>query len=554
MILDARQIDQSHNLSADVCVVGGGAAGITLAIALAERGISVLLLEGGGLTPDPMTQQLYAGERRGLLREQPHESRSRYLGGSTNCWGGWCRPLDDIDFENRSWIPASGWPITKSVLAPYYLRSQDWLQLAEQGYGLDEWTDSILKRHASLLPIEDTGLQNVLSQLSPPTRFGVQYRDRLNALPNLRVLLFANVTQIESDGTASTVTGIRFGTLNGKRFSVEAKYFTLACGGIENPRLLLMSNQVEAAGLGNSRDVVGRYYMDHPRIKSHWLRLANAHRYRPLYDATLHRIHTGRGNFSRDIEVHLAPTFEVQRQQHLPNSRTYLVARYSNDVTESFFALKAIQRALSGRSHFGYPRSRVIKDVFRQLPALLLNAPTTALTVADLRFNSVRSRQNYSLETVFEPVPNRDSRVSLSSQRDALDLPQVVVDWRLTERDRDHFTRQTKLVLDGLTQAGVIEDIDGTRAGEAVWPDDVMGCWHHMGTTRMSEDPANGVVDANCRVHGINNLFIAGSSVFPTVGSDSPTITLVVLALRLADHIEHSLATNVMSRGQANVA
>lgn len=554
MILDARQIDQAQDINADVCIVGGGAAGITLAIALAERGVDVVLLEGGGLTPDPLTQQLYEGENRGLSREQPHESRSRYLGGSTNCWGGWCRPLDDIDFEKRDWIADSGWPINKAMLAPYYRRSQNWLQLADLGYGLDEWAQGILKRDASLLPIEETGLQNVLSQLSPPTRFGVQYRDRLNALPNLKVFLFANATQIVTDETASTVTSIEVGTLNGKRFSVRAKYFTLASGGIENPRLLLMSNQVQKAGLGNGRDVVGRYYMDHPRVKSHWLRLADANRYRSLYDATLHRIHTGRGHVSRDIEVHLAPTFEVQREQKLSNSRTYLVARYSNDLTKSFFALKAMQRALSGRTHFGYPRSRVLKDVLRQLPTLLLNAPTTAMTVADVRFNSVRARQDYSLETVFEPVPNRDSRVSLSAQRDALGLPQVIVDWRLTEQDRDNFTRQTDLVLDGLTRAGVIEGVEGTRPGAAAWPDDVMGCWHHMGTTRMSEDPAKGVVDADCRVHGINNLFIAGSSVFPTVGSDSPTITLVVLALRLADHIEGSLANNWAQRGQAKVA
>lgn len=554
MLIDARQIDQSGTLAADVCIVGGGAAGITLAIELAERGVEVVLLEGGGLDPDPMTQQLYAGENRGLSREEPHESRSRYLGGSTNCWGGWCRPLDDIDFESRSWIADSGWPITKSDLAAYYSRSQDWLQLADLGYALEDWAEGITRRDASLLPIANTGLQNVLSQLSPPTRYGQRYRSRLSSLTNLKVMLFANAIEIVTDATASTVTAIEVGTLNGKRFSVTAKSFTLASGGIENPRLLLMSNKVQAAGLGNGRDVVGRYYMDHPRVKSHWLRVADANRYRSLYDATLHRIHSGRGHISRDIEVHLAPTFDVQREQKLSNSRTYLVARYSNDLTKSFFALKALQRAISGRTHFGYPRSRVIKDVLRQLPTLLLNAPTTAMTVADVRLNSVRNRHDYSLETVFEPVPNRDSRVTLSTQRDALGLPQVIVDWRLTEQDRDHFTRQTKLVLDGLTRARVIEPVEGHRQGEAAWPDDVMGCWHHMGTTRISQDPNKGVVDADCRVHGISNLFIAGSSVFPTVGSDSPTITLVALALRLADRIKADMADNGLHRGHAKVA
>ena len=550
MIVDARQLDQGGRISADKCIVGGGAAGIALAIDLAERGISVVLLEGGGLMPDPLTQQLYAGESHGLAREEPSETRSRYLGGSTNCWGGWCRPMDDIDFEERPWIPDSGWPITKSVLAPYYEKSHEWLQLAPQGYNLDEWAESIAGRKSALLPIEGTGLQNVLSQLSPPTRFGTRYRTRLSALSNLKVLLFANATRIVTDDDGTTVKSIDVATLNGKRFSVHAKFFTLASGGIENARLMLVSNQVQSTGVGNQNDVVGRYYTDHPRVKSHWLRLANASRYRALYDATLHRIHTGRGRVLRDIEVHLAPSFGVQREQRLSNSRTYFVARHSNDLTKSFLALKALQRAISGRSHFGYPRSRVVRDVLSQLPTLLLNAPTTALTVADVRFNSVRMRQDYSIETVFEPVPNRDSRITLTNSRDSLGLPRVSVDWRLTDQDRSNFNRQTQLVLDGLTQAGIIEPSNEERSGPAVWPDDIMGCWHHMGTTRMSSDPLKGVVDADCRVHGINNLFVAGSSVFPTVGSDSPTITLVALALRLADRVATEIASTTNLGGR----
>lgn len=541
MITDARQVDQGTRFFADVCIVGGGAAGITLAIELAERGTKVLMLEGGGLSPDPLTQQLYVGENLGMTRERLHVSRSRYLGGSTNCWGGWCRPLDDIDFERRPWIEDSGWPISKSMLASYYMRSHSWLELSDLGYDLQAWLDAIDHRKASLFPIEQTGLQNVLSQLSPPTRFGAHYRERMQRSANLQVVLFANVTNIETGESAATATGVEVKTLNGKHFSTQASLFVLAAGGIENARLLLLSDKVQHTGLGNGHDMVGRYYMDHPRVKSHFLKVTDAQRYRVLYDATLHRIHTGRGMVERDIEVHLAPTFEMQRKHQLSNSRTYLVARYSNDLTKSFFALKALQRAISGRSHFGYPRAQVFRDVVRQLPTLLLNAPTTALTVVDVRFNSMRNRQYYSLETVFEPVPNRASRVTLSQSVDTLGSRQAVVDWRLTDADERNFTRQTELVLDGLANAGVIEPLTDPAAGNATWPDDVMGCWHHMGTTRMSDAPSKGVVDANCRVHGMNNLFIAGSSVFPTVGSDSPTITIVALALRLAEHLTEQL-------------
>ncbi|MNY38582.1 6'''-hydroxyparomomycin C oxidase [compost metagenome] len=156
---------------------------------------------------------------------------------------------------------------------------------------------------------------------------------------------------------------------------------------------------------------------------------------------------------------------------------------------------------------------------------------------------------------MFEPVPNRQSRVTLSANVDALGLKQAVVDWRLTDQDRDNFQRQTQLVLDGLSQMGVVQPSAGGRVPEAIWPDDVMGCWHHMGTTRMSEDPARGVVNADCRVHGLHNLYIAGSSVFPTVGSDSPTITIVALALRLADRISMELSRpEIVTAGQARSA
>jgi choline dehydrogenase-like flavoprotein len=542
MITDIRKLPDRAEVTADLCIVGGGAAGITLALKVAESGARVVLLEGGGLTPDPVTQKLYEGENRGLVREKLHESRSRYLGGSTNCWGGWCRPLDDIDFEQRDWVVDSGWPIRRESLTPYYAESQSWLQLPALGYDLRDWVDGISGRNASLIPLGETQLQNLLTQLSPPTRFGSRYRDQLARTPNLEVMLFANASDIMTDPTASVVEAIEVRSLSGKSATIRAGLFTLAAGGIENARLLLLSNKVQATGLGNGRDMVGRYYMDHPRIKSHMLTMSDPQRYRSLYDATLHRIHAGRVLRDRDIEVYMAPTFEAQRQLGLSNSRTYLVARYSNDLTKSFFALKALQRAISGRGHFGYPRSQVARDILRQLPTLLLHAPTTALTVADVRFNSRRPRRNYSLETVFEPIPNRDSRVTLSREVDPLGLRQAVVDWRLTDQDKNNFFRQTEIVLDGLLQSGVVEPLGDGALMRPSWPEDIQGCWHHMGTTRMSSTPATGVVDADCRVHGIQNLFIAGSSVFPTVGSDSPTITIVALSLRLAEHLKARLA------------
>ena len=452
MFIDARQVDGLANITSDVCVIGAGAAGITMALEFAGKEIEVVVLEGGGFNPDAATQSLYAGENVGLSHDPPEESRSRYLGGSTNCWGGWCRPLDAIDFEVRPWIPNSGWPISASDLLPYYQRSHPLLELGEFNYDIDHWSSIFAENKAALIPIEGSGLCNVLSQLSSPTRFGAVYRDQLRKAENVKVFLFANATEILTNETATQATGIQVRTLNHKSFAVTAKVIVLAAGGIENPRLLLISNKVHTAGLGNGYDLVGRYYMDNPRIQSIPVSMVGAQGYRPLYDATLTKFRQERGKNLVKLAVHFAPTIEAQRRLKLPNSRTYLVARYANDFSKSYFALKALRRTLYGRKQFRYPLSRVSRDIARQLPILLTHAPKTALTLADVLLNPMLKKRDFYLETVLEPVPNPNSRVSLSRERDRLGLNQVQIDWRLTEQDRNHYATIGKLVIASLTE------------------------------------------------------------------------------------------------------
>ncbi|MCI0598214.1 MAG: GMC family oxidoreductase [Beijerinckiaceae bacterium] len=541
MLIDARQIDQFAKISGDICIVGAGAAGISMALEFERTKVEVVLLEGGGIDPDPETQSLYAGENCGLSHEPPAQSRSRYLGGSTNCWGGWCRPLDAMDFEKRSWIANSGWPICKRDLLPYYERSHSLLELGEFNYDIGHWASEIAKMKAALLPIDGNCFHNVINQLSPPTRFGTVYRSRLSQASTVKLFLFANTTEILTDETGTQVTGVRVATLNHKTFNVSAKVVVLAAGGIENPRLLLLSNKAQAAGLGNGRNLVGRYYMDHPRIQADCISLPDAKSYRPLYDSTLINNPKGRGPTKRTLAAHLAPTPEFQQRMKLANSRTYLVARNLNDLSSSYFALKAVRRALYGRRHFRHPLSRTAREILQQLPVLIEHAPKTAMTIAEVLLNPILVRRHFYLETVIEPVPNPESRVTLSAERDRLGLNQVRVTWQLTEDDREHCATTNKTILATLSHSRI-----GFPSGQSadyadIWPKKIVGCWHHMGTTRMHSDPAKGVVDANCKVHGINNLFVAGSSVFPTVGSDSPTITLVALALRLCDKITSSL-------------
>ncbi|WP_395665044.1 FAD-dependent oxidoreductase [Methylocella sp.] len=542
MIIEATQADDGAEICADVCVIGGGAAGIALALAL-PRSLKVVLIEGGGLTSDPMSQSLYAGESVGLTHDSPADSRSRFLGGSTNCWGGWCRPLDPFDFERRPWVPHSGWPIRKADLEPYYRHAGELLELPDADFTLERWAPEIARLRAELMPVAGSDLVNVLDQLSPPTRMGDVYRERLRKAPNVRVLLHANVVRVATDARGEAATGADVATLDGKRLSIRAAVTVLAAGGVENARLLLASNDVRADGLANGSGLVGRFYMDHPRRQSTQLRIVDAARFRPLYDALMHRIHRGTGDARARLEVHLAPSFDAQRRLGLSNSRVYLVGARGGDVAKAYRAMKRIQRAINGRKRFGYPLSRAARDTLRELPGLFAHAPGTLAAIADVMLAPVLEKTDFTLESVIEPVPNPDSRVTLAATRDRLGVSQPRIDWRLTAQDEEHFRTLDRLVVDGLCAAGVATVIGSSSGpGEET---ETLGCWHHMGTTRMHEDPAQGVVDAQCRAHDVRHLYVAGSSVFPTVGSDSPTITLVALALRLADRIALDLKEGV---------
>lgn len=538
MLIDARDVPSSEIIDADLCVVGAGAAGITLALQFIDKPYKVVVLEAGGLKPDSVTQSLYAGDVVGLPCVRPDLSRSRFFGGSTNCWGGWCRPLDEVDMLGRTWIPNSGWPITRRQLQPYYEKTHEILQLGSFNYTQASWIEGLASSQVHFFPLNNSSIDSQVCLLSPPARFGSLYRERLKRAANIHVFLHANVTEIHTDPTASTVTAIDVAALSGSRFSIVPRVATLCSGGIENARLLLASNGVRQAGLGNAHDVVGRYFMDHPSIRMGVVRLQNQRHHRRLYDNSL-ALTRRRVNLPHiRVAAHLAPTEQSQRELSLSNSRSFLVARYFHSVSESYIALKAIRQTIRNGERFGLQIKEAMGQTVAALPKLLLNAPQLTLALLDNRLNPDFVSRSFQIETIIEPVPNPESRVTLSDKRDQLGVPRVRVDWRLTEDDKRHFKVTHDLVTSELENSGAVMVTDKEEHVAARWPEAVQGCWHHMGTTRMHLDPKRGVVDADCRVHGMSNLFVAGSSVFPTGGSDTPTITIVALALRLAEKLQ----------------
>ena len=314
---------------------------------------------------------------------RPDLSRSRFLGGSTNCWGGWCRPLDELDMEGRPWIPNSGWPINRAELQPYYRRTHDLLKLGPFEYGEEYWADELSSESVSFFPLKGNRLHNVVCQLSPPARFGQLYGGALRRAFNINVYLHANVTELDTDNAGNSITAVKVGCLDGGRFEVAPRIVVLCAGGIENARLLLASNRIKRSGIGNEHDVVGRYFMDHPTARMGKIYLADQNRYRRLYDNSL--AHTRRRvNLPHlNIAAHVAPSQEIQREASLPNSRTYLVAQYFQSMSTSYKILKQIKQTLGDRQKFGVPLSEAIDEIKSGLPALLREAPQLALATLD---------------------------------------------------------------------------------------------------------------------------------------------------------------------------
>ncbi|MFC5310524.1 FAD-dependent oxidoreductase [Azospirillum rugosum] len=541
MIIDARTLPNDTTLDADVCIIGAGAAGLTVARSLSGTPWKVVLLESGGLAPDGRTQSLYTGFNIGLPYERLATARSRFFGGSTNCWGGFCRPFEAIDLEARPWVPHSGWPFGVQELAPYHDRAQSILGLANTVYDTAFWAQELGRQGIDFLPMSGEPLENRVAQISAQPRLGVASTPALKLADNVTCCLNANVVEIDTDDTASVVRGVRCAALSGSRFSVKARIFVMCCGGIDNARLLLLSNRVQPVGLGNGYDLVGRYFTDHPRVKSTVIRLSDQKRHRRLYDMTL-ALSRRRLNVPQlPVAAALSPTDAAQREMGLLNSRTYLVAQYHGEATAGFRALHDVRMLLSDRRKFGTADGNAVALLRDALPRIAMHLPDLAYALFDNVVNPEWVQRAFALETVLEPVPNPDSRVTLSTERDELGLNLSCVNWRLTEQDRDNFLRTHALVRSVLSRRGLIEAGADAADAEQAWEERVSWCWHHMGTTRMHEDPKQGVVDAQCKVHGMHNLYIGGSSVFPTMGSDHPTINIVALALRLSDELARQL-------------
>ena len=514
--MDARTDDVGETLDASICIIGAGAAGITLARELSKTIAGVLLIEAGDLQIDGETQGLFAGRQIGLRYHNLISCRLRYFGGTTNHWSGYCRANDPIDYEGRAELNLPRWPVDGQELGPYIKEAGATLNVDSVHFDPRATLNDRGLNSETLAEDQSSILQTKIFQLSNRLRLGPLYHDVLSEQRNLRTVLNLNLTHIQLAAHGRHICHIECKTLNDKTVRVTAKTFVLCCHAIENARQLLIANDVVNTGIGNAGDHVGRYFMDHIYVRaSNWIPSAFFPR---IYD----RQFASKTNLNANISF---TDSHIRGQSLLQYYCRFNPVYISN---ETFDALRSVQAGAFRPGDLSFLRDvgRIAGEAVGSA-RLMLSRTGWAYAAPDY----------FSMEHRLEQAPNPLSRILISDRKDALATPIADLDWRVTEDDLRSFRVGQAEVARELAALGwgrfQEEEITMDLVKERI-----VGHYHQIGTTRMSDDPRDGVVDRDCKVHGVENLYIGGSSVFPSAGYSGPTMMIIAFALRLSTHLK----------------
>lgn len=551
MMEEAADLPSGETLRTQLCIIGAGPAGITLALQFRNTDVDVVLVAGGGMKHDPAAQNLYAGEVADAALHSPTtEYRHRQLGGSSATWGGRCMPLDPIDFERRDWIDGARWPIGYDNIAPYYPAANALVEAGDFKY------DARLAVEGGMRPMiagyaPQSFDSDQIERFSCPTNFGDRYAHLLRSAKNIRVLLDAHCVEITPAKTGDAIRGAVLRTLDGKQVEIEADHVVVATGGIEAARLLLASRSGQHPnGIGNAYDLLGRNYLCHIAGTIGALTFGETagavwHGYDRAWDGIYCR---RRMALRPEIQRERGVGNVVLRLHHprLPDpahGRGILSAIF---LAKPFISYEYAKRLHGGEALTAGLIARHALNIAREpfaTAGFLLNW-LKVRTLAARKFPSLivapRNR-SFSLDVHAEQVPNSQSRIGLSDQLDIFGKPQVRIDWRYKPHDIETVRVALQALQGDLAAWG---QADLTYDEDAI-PDAMLreGAYggHHIGTARMGRDPEDGVVDADGRVFGTDNLFVAGSAVFPTSSQANPTLSIVAFALRMADHLKARL-------------
>lgn len=527
MIIDAREIPKEQTISTDICIVGAGVAGLALASELRRQNRRVSLIECGGVEPDKATQSLFWGENIGHPYYPLSTTRVCGYGGTSHRWlinllngqlGVRLRAMDAIDFEKRDWVPYSGWPFSKAELDPYYQRAHVMCKIGPYTYNVDDWED---REQTPRMPFQNGKVETTIFQFAERRTFYDHLRQVALEADNIDHYTYANVVEIAADEHSRQCTGLKVACLNGNHFWMRARHYVLAMGALEIPRLMLISNKVQKNGIGNQHDLVGRFFMEHPHL---WSGTFIPKDRSVMQSTGLYRLHH-KGD--TPIMGKWTISEETQRREHLLNYCVSIhpeVAAYRANIAPKWRVTSwPIVEPVAPVSTTAEPG--VLKHLLRgprQIARELIRKRRAAVPF-------------FKLNHMTEQSPDPESRIRLSQEKDALGRNRIQLDWRLAAIDMHSIIRSQEIIDEQLRHAG-LGKLDITLRDETQTRG-VQGGWHHMGTTRMHPDPKQGVVDADGRVHGMANLFIAGPSVFPTCGYANPVLTIVALAIRMADKL-----------------
>ncbi len=528
MILNLANLPDKTELTTQICIIGAGVAGQAVAARLAKANIDVILTESGGLDFDAQTQTLAQGRNIGETYYDLETTRLRLYGGTAAIWGGRCAELDAIDFERRDYIPHSGWPITKADLDPYYDKAYKTLGLKREQYS-DLWTQT----KASKPPFDPAKLDPGFWSFDEN---GERFTNTDNtASESVRTLLNATVTELDADESGA-IRSVTAKSLNSRSAHITAKTFVIAAGAIETVRLLMGGVPNRPNGLGNEQGQLGRFFMEHPHARGGQIIADDLAR-------SLLAVPRAVRIKGRRYAGFLRPADALQREQRILNSSlSFAPRRHEGQEMDGL-------RAMKDKLKHDLPSTKLWRTTYRGLKGVGVKFREWTEPGPSVRKIN-KAPEKFGLYAVIraEQAPNPNSRLTLSAEVDALGQRRIDLDWQFSAIDK----RSIRVLMETLDAEyqrlgwGKVRPANWLYGAAQNWKIDplisshAIGGYHHMGGTRMSASPKTGVVDKNGRRHASPNLYIASSSVFPTGGWANPTVTIMALAERLAEHLTES--------------